>query len=107
MPEGNKSRVSGVGVELNYTENAGWLCCWRRSFTRVTGSSTTLRYLPRHRSPLLGQLPHRLAGGLSCHPAANPFAYLALFDGVIVPHQLGEGIQAKLLLKNTKFRRLG
>ena len=25
MPEGNKSRVSGVGVELNYTENAGWL----------------------------------------------------------------------------------
>ena len=29
MPEGNKSRVSGVGVELNYTENAGWLCCWR------------------------------------------------------------------------------
>jgi hypothetical protein len=28
----------GVGVELNYTENATWLCCWRRSFTRVTGS---------------------------------------------------------------------
>ena len=36
MPEGNKSRVSGDGVESNYTENATWLCCWRRSFTRVT-----------------------------------------------------------------------
>ena len=27
MPEGNKSRVSGGGVESNYTENADWLCC--------------------------------------------------------------------------------
>ena len=36
MPEGNKSRVSGDGVESNYTENATWLCCWRRSFIRVT-----------------------------------------------------------------------
>ena len=31
--------------------------------------------------PLLEQLPHRLAGGLSCHPAANPFAYLAFLGG--------------------------
>ena len=43
--------------------------------------------------PLLEQLPHGLAGGLSCHPAANPFAYLALFDGVVIPHQLGQGVQ--------------
>ena len=43
--------------------------------------------------PLLEQLPHGLAGGLSCHPAADPFADLAFLDGVIVPHQLGQGIQ--------------
>jgi len=36
IPKGNKSRVSGDGLELNYTENATWLCCWRRSFIRVT-----------------------------------------------------------------------
>ena len=56
---------------------------------------------------LLEQLPHGLAGGLPRHPASHPFAYLAFFDGVVVPHQLGQGIQATLLLKNTKFRRLG
>ena len=32
---------------------------------------------------LLEQLPHRLAGGLSWHPAAHSFAYLALFYGRI------------------------
>jgi hypothetical protein len=40
---------------------------------------------------LLEQLPHRLAGGLSCHPAADPFADLAFLDGVIVPHQITQG----------------
>ena len=28
-PEGNKSRVSGVGVELNSTRNTDWLCWWQ------------------------------------------------------------------------------
>ena len=32
---------------------------------------------------------------------------LPFFDGVVGSHQLGQGIQATLLLKNTKFRRLG
>ena len=40
---------------------------------------------------LLEQLPHGLAGGLSCHPAADPFAYLVLFEGVIVPISLARG----------------
>ena len=43
--------------------------------------------------PLFEQLPHCLASGLSCHPAADPFAYLALFDGVVISHQLGQGVQ--------------
>jgi len=77
--------------ESNYTENAGWRCWWRRSFIRVTISRATSRYLPRHGSHLLEQFPHRLAGGLSCHPAAHSFAYLALFDCVIIPHQLDQG----------------
>jgi len=42
---------------------------------------------------LLEQFSHRLAGGLSCHPPAHAFAYLALFDGVIVPHKFSQGIQ--------------
>ena len=42
---------------------------------------------------LLEQLPHGLSGGLPRHPAADPFADLAFLDGVIVPHQLGQGIQ--------------
>jgi len=60
MPDANKTWVLGDGVESNYTENADWLCCWQRSFTRVTGSSTTLRYLSRHGSRLLEQLTQRL-----------------------------------------------
>ena len=73
MPEGNKSRVSGVEVESDYTENAGWLFCWQRSFTRVTGSSTTLRYLPRHGSPLLVQLPDA-----ACHSWSGPSGHFHL-----------------------------
>ena len=42
---------------------------------------------------LLEQLPHGLAGGLPRSPASYPLAYLALFHGVVVPHQLGQGIQ--------------
>ena len=42
---------------------------------------------------LLEQLPHGLAGGLPRRPASNPFAHLAHFDGVIVSHQLGHGVQ--------------
>ena len=75
----------GVGVESNYTENAGWRCWWRRSFIRVTISRVTSRYLPRHGSHLLEQFPHRLAGGLSCHPASHPLAYLVLVDPLVNP----------------------
>ena len=39
--------------------------------------------------PLLEQLPH----GLPSHPASHPLTYIAFFDGVVVPHQLGQGIQ--------------
>jgi len=85
MPEGNKIWVLGDGVESNYTENAGWRCWWRRSFIRVTISRVTSRYLPRHGSHLLEQFPHRLAGGLSCHPASHPLAYLVLVDPLVNP----------------------
>ena len=46
--------------------------------------------------PLFEQLPHRLAGCLSCHPAAHSFAYLALFDGVVIPHQFGRVYKSPL-----------
>ena len=42
---------------------------------------------------LLEQLPHGLAGGLPRRPAPHPLTDLAFLDGVIVPHQLGQGVQ--------------
>jgi len=42
---------------------------------------------------LLEQLPHGLAGGPPRRPAAHPLTDLAFLDGVIVPHQRGQGIQ--------------
>ena len=42
---------------------------------------------------LLEQLPHGLAGGLPRHPAPHPLTDLAFLDCVIIPHQLGQGIQ--------------
>ena len=42
---------------------------------------------------LFKQFSHALAGDLSCHPSAHPFAYLALFDSVVVPHKFSQGIQ--------------
>jgi len=35
IPKGNKSRVLGVGLESNYTENAGWRCWWRGVSHRI------------------------------------------------------------------------
>ena len=40
---------------------------------------------------LLEQLPHGLAGRLSRRPASNVLTDLAFLDGIIVPHQLGQG----------------
>jgi len=42
---------------------------------------------------LLEQLPHGFACYLPRSPAPHTLPYLAFFDGVIVPHQLCQGIQ--------------
>ena len=43
MPEGNKSRVSGDGLESNYTWNTSWRCWWQQSGESLGNQPSVIR----------------------------------------------------------------
>ena len=92
-------RTAGTGERRGYGDGVSSIWClgnrlWRRRRRRP------LRRIGLVRSDtngdgawLLEQLSHGIAAGLPRRPASHPLTDLAFVDGIVVTHQLGQGVQ--------------